>query len=87
MRRFRAAELTVVWQGITFPPVDEVSTFSTVIRPLEYGYDDPSNEQIGEMACSEQHDGEQPYDEINVMFVYYGSINPIVDDEDAADQD
>lgn len=69
---------TVVWQGSVGELKGETDTFTTVVRPGEYGYSQsPTNEELGIMAVAEQHDGEDPYDEVNVLFVYYGDNKPI----------
>lgn len=67
---------TVVWQGDAVG--EPVNTFTTVVRPGEYGYSQsPTSEELGIMAVAEQHDGEDPYDTVTVLFVYYGDNRPL----------
>lgn len=77
MTTHHGAVFTVVWEGFVKGGTMS-NTYSNVVRPHEYGYSQsPSNEELGIMACAEQHDGEDPYDEVNVLFVYFGDNNPI----------
>lgn len=74
---------TVVWEGF-FAGGSTANLYTTVVRPGEYGYSQsPTTDELAIMAVAEQHDGEDPYETVNVMFVYYGDNKPIaIEDND-----
>ena len=75
---------TVIWQGINTvedwssvppPQVEDAVSFATEVVPSTYGHltvASITREEWGYMACGEQHDGDNPYDEIDVLFVLEG---------------
>lgn len=70
---------TVVWQGIIdvsdiTQDAEDVKDFATEVVPAQYGHLalPVDRESWGYMACGEEHDGDNPYDRIDVLFVFEG---------------
>lgn len=75
---------SVIWQGITNEtlvkfsgdiPVETAQSFCTEVVPAEYGHLTlPTDaDSWGYMACGEEHNGDNPYDSIEVLFVLHGA--------------
>lgn len=77
---------TVIWQGnkdedtghfVDGVPIEEAFNHITVVIPSHYGHldvDTISRKEWGYMACGEQHDGDNPYDSIDVLYVLEGNL-------------
>lgn len=79
---------TVVWQGINYvnkhsgmntdihddDAEEDAFSFATEVVPAQYGHLalPTDRESWGYMACGEEHDGDNPYDSIDVLFVFEG---------------
>lgn len=95
-----AQTFTVIWQGINVEEIygdngaityeDQIDTFLTEVVPGEYGHIDVDAITIGEWgnaACGEQFDGDNPYEQVDVLYVLEGGSVIHVDGNEAEYED